>query len=90
MLYNSDSSDLRIRTNVCHVQTYRRVRSRPSKVPRSEHEEEEYNITILRKEQEVSEAFLSYLSSKGVFEDWEKNKETFQRVHVSVSLIVSE
>jgi hypothetical protein len=37
----------------------------------------------LHKEKEVSEAFLSYLSSKGVFEDWEKNKESFQRVHVS-------
>lgn len=79
-----------MQANGFRVQTYRRVRSRPSKVPRSEHEEEEYNTTILRKEQEVSEAFLSYLSSKGVFEDWEKNKETFQRVHVSISLIASE
>ena len=79
-----------MQANGFRVQTYRCVRSQPSKVPCSEHEEEEYNTTILRKEQEVSEAFLSYLSSKGVFEDWEKNKETFQRVHVSISLIASE
>jgi hypothetical protein len=38
---------------------------------------------MLQKEKEVSEAFLSYLSSKGVFEDWEKNRESFQRVDVS-------
>jgi hypothetical protein len=66
------------------------VRSRPPKVPRSENEEKEYNTTKLRKEREVSEAFLSYLSSKGVFEDWEENKEMFQRVHVSISLVLLE
>ncbi len=51
---------------------------------RSEDEEEEYELARHRKEREVSEAFLGYLSSKGVFEDWNKNKETFQRVHVSL------
>ena len=39
----------------------------------------------VQKEKEVSGAFFSYLSSKGAFEDWEKNKEGFQRVHVSPS-----
>ena len=36
-----------------------------------------------RKEREISESFLSYLSAKGPFEDWEKNKKTFQTIHVS-------
>jgi hypothetical protein len=62
---------------------YRHVRARPPKVPRSEEEEEEYKVAQLRKEREVSEAFLSYLCSKGAFEDWEKNKKSFQTVHVS-------
>ena len=60
------------------------------KVPCTEDEEEQYNATKLWKEREVSEAFLSYLSSKGEFEDWEKNKETFQCVHVSTLLYQSE
>ena len=64
-------------------QTYRRVRSRPPKVPLSDDEREEHKLTQLRKEKEVSESFLSYLSSKGEFEDWEKNKKSFQTVHVS-------
>ncbi|KAF8887010.1 hypothetical protein CPB84DRAFT_1816662 [Gymnopilus junonius] len=50
----------------------------PPKVPRTDDEEEEYLATKSRKEREVSEAFLSYLSSKGVFEDWEKNKASFK------------
>ncbi len=36
-----------------------------------------------KKEREVSKSFMAYLSSKGAFEDWEKNKETFQWVNVS-------
>lgn len=60
------------------------------KVPHTEDEEEQYNATKLRKEREVSEAFLSYLSSKGKFEDWEENKETFQHVHVSTLLYQNE
>ena len=39
----------------------------------------------VQKEKDVSGAFFSYLSSTGVFEDWEKNKEGFRRVHVSPS-----
>ena len=39
---------------------------------------------MVQREREVSEAFLSYLSAKGVFEDWENNKESFRRVHVSI------
>jgi hypothetical protein len=65
-----------------YLKVYRRVRSRPPQVPRSENEEEDYKTAKLEKEQEVSEAFLSYLSSKGPFEDWEKNKNSFQMVHV--------
>ncbi|KAF8238065.1 hypothetical protein L208DRAFT_1375361 [Tricholoma matsutake] len=42
---------------------------------------EAYKATWTRKEQEVSEAFMNYLSSKGRFNDWEKNKEVFQHVH---------
>jgi len=38
----------------------------------------------VKKEREVSESFMAYLSLKGAFEDWEKNKETFQRVNVSL------
>ncbi|GLB45578.1 putative protein of unknown function (DUF 659) [Lyophyllum shimeji] len=63
------------------LETYRRVRSKPPNVPRSEDEAQTYEAMRVRKEREVSEAFLSYLSSKGAFEDWEKNKEMFQRVH---------
>jgi hypothetical protein len=40
-----------------------------------------------KREREVSEAFLSYLSSTGVFEDWEKNKGSFQCVHVCLCSI---
>jgi len=66
------------------------VCSRPVKVRCTEDEEEQYNTTKLRKEREVSKAFLSYLSLKGEFEDWEKNKESFQRVHVSILLYQNE
>ena len=40
----------------------------------------------LRKEKEVSESFLSYLSLTGDFEDWEKNKEAFQHMNVSLGI----
>ena len=69
--------------NSLNCKAYRRVCSRPPKVPRSEEEEDEYNAVRVRKEREVSESFLSYLSSKGPFEDWEKNKKSFQSIHVS-------
>lgn len=59
------------------------MHSWPPKVPHSEDEEQAYKATWTRKEQEVSEAFMNYLSSKGRFNDWEKNKEVFQHVHVS-------
>lgn len=61
-----------------NFETYRHVRSHPPKVLRSEVEEEEYKAAQSRKEQEVSESFLSYLSSKGPFEDWERNKKAFR------------
>ncbi|KAF8883349.1 hypothetical protein CPB84DRAFT_1750692 [Gymnopilus junonius] len=66
------------RTNVLIFEIYHRVHSRPPKVPCSDKEEEEYKKTQVLKEKEVSESFLSYLSSKGPFEDWEKNKKGFQ------------
>ena len=53
-------------------------------MPYTEEDQAQYNVTRLRKEREVSEAFLSYLSSKGPFEDWETNKESFRQVHVSI------
>ena len=60
------------------------MRSRPPKVPRSEDDERRYKEMQASKEREVSESFMGYLSSKGAFEDWEKNKESFQRVNVSL------
>jgi hypothetical protein len=60
------------------------VRSRPPKVPRSEDDEQEYREMWAKKEREVSESFMAYLSSKGAFEDWEENKETFRQVNVSL------
>jgi hypothetical protein len=45
-----------------------------------------YVAVRLRKEKEVSESFLSYLSLTGDFEDWEKNKEVFQRMNVSLGI----
>jgi len=60
------------------------VRSRPPKVPRSEDDEQRHREMQVKKEREVSESFMAYLSLKGAFEDWEKNKETFQRVNVSL------
>ncbi|KAF8150576.1 hypothetical protein B0H34DRAFT_791004 [Crassisporium funariophilum] len=65
--------------------TYQRVCSRPPKVPRSNVEEHEYEATREGKEREVSESFMSYLSSKGPFKDWEKNKELFQHVHAFIN-----
>jgi hypothetical protein len=44
---------------------------------------EEVTTSLSFLARKVSEAFLSYLSSKGEFEDWEKNKKNFQAVHVS-------
>ncbi|KAF8888469.1 ribonuclease H-like domain-containing protein [Gymnopilus junonius] len=55
--------------NTVLLQIYHCVHSRPPKK------------TQVLKEKEVSESFLSYLSSKGPFEDWEKNKKGFQSVH---------
>ncbi|KAF5387115.1 hypothetical protein D9615_001638 [Tricholomella constricta] len=69
--------------NTILLQTYHRVHSRPPKVPRSENEELEYLARQRQKEREVSESFLAYLSGKGEFEDWEKNKVLFERVHGS-------
>ncbi|KAF8964926.1 ribonuclease H-like domain-containing protein [Flammula alnicola] len=67
--------------NMILLETYHRVCSRPPKVPRSEDEKQVYDVLQLTNEREVSESFLSYLSGTGVFEDWEKNKEIFQRVN---------
>ncbi|KAF8221706.1 hypothetical protein L208DRAFT_1382148 [Tricholoma matsutake] len=67
--------------NTILLETYHRVHSRPPKIPHTEDEQDKYESMKLQKEKEVSEAFLSYLSSKGVFEDWEKNKQSFQSVH---------
>ena len=61
------------------------VHKRSPKTPRSKDEERAHNEVQKEKEKEVSEAFMSYLSLKGPFEDWEKNKETFQHVNVSVN-----
>jgi hypothetical protein len=66
-----------------NFEVYRRVHSRPPKLPHSEEAEAEYEGKKVIKEKEVSESFLSYLSSKGPFEDWKKHKEDFQSVHVS-------
>ncbi|KAF8233794.1 hypothetical protein L208DRAFT_1377167 [Tricholoma matsutake] len=63
------------------LDTYCRVCSKPPKVPRSENEQQAHEVMQVKKEKEVSEAFLNYLSSKGAFEDWIKNKEIFQCVH---------
>ncbi|KAF8149520.1 hypothetical protein B0H34DRAFT_679293 [Crassisporium funariophilum] len=43
----------------------------------TEDQERKHKISSQKKENEVLEAFLSYLSLKGAFEDWEKNKEMF-------------
>ena len=67
---------------------YDRVHKRSPKTPRSEDEERAHKEVQKEKAKEVSEAFMSYLSSKGPFEDWEKNKETFQRVNVSINNIL--
>ncbi|KAF9566803.1 hypothetical protein CPC08DRAFT_682210 [Agrocybe pediades] len=67
--------------NTILLETFRRVKSRPPKTPRTEEEEGRYNEELNRKEREVSEAFMSYISSIHEFADWESNKETFQRVH---------
>ena len=60
---------------------------RVHKIPRSEDEECTHKEVQKKKAKEVSEAFMSYLCVKGPFEDWEKNKETFQRVNVSLKLL---
>ncbi|GLB43927.1 hypothetical protein LshimejAT787_1501110 [Lyophyllum shimeji] len=67
------------------LETYRRVHSKPPKVPRSEDEEQTYEAMRVRKEREVSEAFLSYLSSKGAFEDWEKTRRCSNVCTISVN-----
>ncbi|KAG6895874.1 hypothetical protein C0992_011855 [Termitomyces sp. T32_za158] len=63
-------------------QTYRRIRSRPPKVPWTDVEKEIYQEVKLQKEKEVSEAFFSYLSERRPFEDWEKNKKTFLQINL--------
>ncbi|KAF8164788.1 ribonuclease H-like domain-containing protein [Crassisporium funariophilum] len=67
--------------NTVLLQVYCCIQLRPPKIPRSIEEEEEYKKTKVVKEKEVSESFLSYLSSKGPFDNWEKNKKAFQSVH---------
>ncbi|KAF8150044.1 ribonuclease H-like domain-containing protein [Crassisporium funariophilum] len=67
--------------NTIVLEMYRRVHLQSAKNPRSNDEEQVYVASQKKKEKEVSEAFMSYLSSKGPFKDWEMNKESFQRVH---------
>lgn len=45
-----------------------------------------YTVSQKKREKEVSEAFMSYLTSKDPFKDWERNKESFQCVHVNLLL----
>ncbi|TFK58634.1 hypothetical protein BDN72DRAFT_781827 [Pluteus cervinus] len=71
-------------------ETYRRVRSRPPKTPRSEDQEKEYNVTKQCKEREASAAFMNYLTSKGAFEHWENNKENFRSVNGDNPILVWE
>ena len=66
---------------------YDRIHKRSPKIPRSEDEECAHKEVQKKKAKEVSKAFMSYLCAKGPFEDWEKNKETFQRVNVSLKLL---
>ncbi|KAF8168412.1 hypothetical protein B0H34DRAFT_670583 [Crassisporium funariophilum] len=61
-----------------NVQTYCCVCYCPPEVPQTEDQERKHKISCQKKKNEVLEAFLSYLSLKGAFEDWEKNKEMFQ------------
>ncbi|KAF8230460.1 hypothetical protein L208DRAFT_1378509 [Tricholoma matsutake] len=63
------------------VATYHHVCSKPPKVPCSENEQQAHEVMQVKKEKEVSEAFLNCISSKGAFKDWIKNKEIFQCVH---------
>ncbi|KAF8161032.1 ribonuclease H-like domain-containing protein [Crassisporium funariophilum] len=63
------------------LETYRRLCLRPPTVPRSEAEEDVHEVLRLTREREISEAFLSYLSGKGEFEDWEKNKAASSTTH---------
>ncbi|KAG6894099.1 hypothetical protein C0993_012368, partial [Termitomyces sp. T159_Od127] len=70
--------------------TYRRVCSQPPKVPWTDVKEEIYQEVKLQKEKEVSEAFFSYLSGRGPFEDWEKNKKTFLQINVSVQMEIKK
>jgi hypothetical protein len=40
-----------------------------------------------QKEKEVSAAFLQYLTTTGIFVEWEKNHSTFKSIHVSIYII---
>lgn len=53
---------------------YDHVHKRSPKTPHSEDEEHAHKEVQKEKAEEVSEAFMSYLSSKGPFEDWEKEQ----------------
>ncbi|KAG6886678.1 hypothetical protein C0995_005959 [Termitomyces sp. Mi166 len=63
------------------METYRCVCSQPPKITWTDVEEERYHEIKLRKEKEVSEAFFSYLSRCGPFEDLKKNKKTFLQIN---------
>lgn len=65
------------------LKTYKRIHSKPPLTPRTEDEECEHQAERKKKEREVCEAFMNYLSSTGPFADWENNREPFERVFVS-------
>jgi hypothetical protein len=66
---------------------YRRVKSRPpSGILTTEARTALENIKV-QKEKEVSAAFLQYLAVTGIFAEWEKNRSTFESIHVSINVI---
>ncbi|KAG6863576.1 hypothetical protein C0991_004943 [Blastosporella zonata] len=65
--------DSQLETMTDIPKTYRCVKSRPSVATDPS--------KVQRKEKELCEAFLSYLSSTGLFEDWKDHKEMFQQIH---------
>ncbi|KAG6863313.1 hypothetical protein C0993_012038, partial [Termitomyces sp. T159_Od127] len=58
--------------------------------PWTDVKEEIYQEVKLQKEKEVSEAFFSYLSGRGPFEDWEKNKKTFLQINAGLECDFSD
>jgi hypothetical protein len=48
----------------------------------TEDERGELELQKMRKEREVSAAFLHYLSRTGVFQHWEDNQTVFENTHV--------